>query len=195
MKKVFIYPHYANPYQTMLYQAMEKDNKIVVSYFDDLYLNKHRYLDPILYPIPLLLNRLKGYKTFHIHWQNFAFKTPVSVINKPLSFLYTIFFLFFLKVFRYKIVWTIHNLVPHEPVTSNDLLITRILCKWSDVKIANSQETINKLKSMRLNTTKTIVIPLGNFIGYYKNSVTIKKAKEKLEIKENEFVVLYFGYS
>lgn len=186
---IIVYPRYDNPYQHLLYSEIESRNiKYSIQYF---YAPNGftGYLD--LFVI-LLFKRISGYKIFHLHWINFTVNTPI--FTKYFSYINTLFFLSYVKILNYKLVWTVHNITPHEKQTINDLYITKYLCKIADALIVHSQTTINELNNLACNIAKTIIIPLGNYNGVYKNTITKTQARKILGIPDNKFVYLYFGY-
>ncbi|HSW96465.1 MAG TPA: glycosyltransferase [Candidatus Saccharimonadales bacterium] len=192
MKKILVYPKYSNPYQSLLYSEVEKNKDIEIKYFTDDIVTFGGYVLMAVLPFYLLKNRFLGFTIFHLHWVLF---TPLSQskVVQSISLLYVLFVILFIKLLGYKLVWTIHNIQPHVTVTANDMLITKFLCKMSNRKIVHSQVTITELKHLHCNTQNCVIIPHGNYIASYENTVTKQEAREYLNIDKNEFVFLFFG--
>jgi beta-1,4-mannosyltransferase len=195
--KILVFPKDSNPYQELLYTKME-----------DLYKGTRiKYLtgptglqsiNLVLLPVLLVLYRMRGYKIFHIHWF-FIFRIPSLDfgIFKILMKYYCIFFLYFSKLLGYKLVWTVHEVISHTAITNKDIsmsrYITQRVSRIADVKIIHSNVAIDEMLENKLNVDHCFVIPHGSYIGVYPDSFTPVKAREKLNIKPNEFVILFFG--
>lgn len=187
--KILAYPLDKGPYQERLYfYIIKAGNK--VSYMNR-FLKKGfpPWLVLPFFPIFLLFYRFLGFKIFHLHWQSFN----LPLINRlpKISLIYSIFCIKLIKIFGFKLLWTVHNLIPHEKATSDDLYVTKILCDLANAKIVHSDETINEMKKLRLNTDNTFIIPHGSFVGVYPNN--FKNTKNKFGFLEKDFVFLFFG--
>lgn len=92
-----------------------------------------------------------------------------------------------------KIIWTAHNLNPHEKKYKN--LIYPTIVKESHGIIVQSQIGKKLLINKYPFAVKKqiITIPHGNYIGVYPNEITKKQARDKLKIIEEETVFLNFG--
>jgi len=186
--KILVYPKDANPYQSLLYTAMKKDNpKIKIRYI---------YNFPLLGSLPLLIiapfMRILGFKLIHIHWPSFGMRLP-SKINQAASYYIFLFTLKWLVLLRYRTVWTVHNVLPHESKTTNDLLCMQKLSFIADAKIVHSKLSLHQMDELGLSTNNTFVIPHGNYIGVYNDEVSRRHARAQLNHKEDEFVILFFG--
>jgi len=195
--KIVVFPEEkgVSPYQELLYDELVKMVNVKVKYFKTKFLGKHIlgiFNLPIL-PKVIWYRLIKKYNTFHIHW-TFPLKFPINnLVLRFISFLYILLFLVLIKTLRYKIVWTVHEILPHGIETSNDLFIRKFLSRISDAKIAHSKTTIDEMTKFGLNIENTFVIPLGNFIGGYQNNTTKNKSRKYLNINKEDFVFLFFG--
>jgi glycosyltransferase involved in cell wall biosynthesis len=189
MKKILVYPYYNSPYQSLLYNEVQKNPDITIKYLRSKYGGSLLLLD---LPLRIIKNRMLGFAIFHLHWVAFT-SASKNKITQLFSFIYTLCIIGFIKLLGYKLVWTIHNIVPHETITANDLFITKLLCKISDRKIVHSQSTINELEKLGCSVQNITIVPHGNYVSYYKDTVTKKDARDFLKIKQNTFVFLFFG--
>jgi beta-1,4-mannosyltransferase len=95
-----------------------------------------------------------------------------------------------------KIVWTIHNLMNHE---RRHLLIERLLQNWlaknASAFIAHSKTAKDRaIQRFGLTDKRPFyVIPIGNSIDTYANTLTRAEARAKLGIEPERFVFGYFG--
>lgn len=134
--------------------------------------------------IKILLFRLLGYKIIHVHW---LYIFPYKFIMR--------FFYFFCKILDIKIIWEIHNIIPH-----NYKEVDKKNSKWffekADAIIFHSENDILRCREI-LMTKKNkinIVIHHGNFNGSYENKITKKEARKILGIPEWKRVILCFGF-
>jgi len=112
--------------------------------------------------------------------------------------LLTLLFIFRLLIFRIggvKLVWTAHNLIPHEskyPLA--DVIFRRIVGKVSNAVIAHGETARQELLSkLGIPLTKTVAIPHGSYIGVYENTIGKSKARRKLNVPDSSLVMLFLG--
>lgn len=184
--KVLIYPKGDNPYQELLYRELRQTPNSTFTYLDATSFNI------LFFPLRLFAKRLQGYTILHLHW--LAFETNIfKIFGKQLSLLLTLWSLTWMKVLGFKVVWTVHNILPHEPLTSNDRFVARYLSKLSAAKIVHSSATLEQMQTAHLDTELTYIIPHGNYDGVYPDTLTRPQARRRLDIKPDEFVILFFG--
>lgn len=168
-----------NPYQDELAKGLEAQGVKVVK---EEYLAKlfRFYLFPRFLPDVL-----------HLHW------LPMVGL-RPLNFIRSLLYIFRLFVFRMcgvKLVWTVHNLIPHEakhPLA--DVLFRRIVGKVSNAVIAHGETARQELLSkLGVPLTKTVVILHGNYIGVYENNIDKSEARKRLNVVDSSLVMLFLG--
>jgi glycosyltransferase involved in cell wall biosynthesis len=187
--KVLIYPKSINPYHELLYSPLRAAHpKDTFTYLAASPLNL------VLFPLAVAVARLQGYKVFHLHWHTFYLDAKYGVPGRKLiSFINTIVCLSAVKLLGYKVVWTVHNVLPHEPQTTSDRFITRFTAKLTSATIVHSAHTIAELREQGADTQKAVIISHGNYDGMYPVSLSRKQARERLGIGPQEKVVLFFG--
>lgn len=184
--KILVFPYDKNPYQRLLYQEVKKLPHIKIKYGWFL-----PYIGAMHMPLYLLLCRISGYKIVHIHW--IAFYTQLSVpYQKKISWYSTLFAFWWMKLLDFKIVWTMHDIVPHEQETTDDLEISKRFAKITSAKIFHSKN--NELDALKQGLTigKKEIIPIGPY-DIYPHNTNFSDARRKLGIKETSFVILFFG--
>jgi glycosyltransferase involved in cell wall biosynthesis len=87
----------------------------------------------------------------------------------------------------------VHNVSTHEKQTLNDTLISRYLAFCSNALIVHSPDTIDQLKKIGIHHSNISIIPHGNYIGYYENSISKQGAQKKLNLSGKKLTFLYFG--
>jgi glycosyltransferase involved in cell wall biosynthesis len=128
--------------------------------------------------------RMKDYKIIHIHW---LYIFPFGFVMKS--------FYYFCRVLGMKIIWEMHNILPHRYSKSD-----RKNCKWfyekSNAIVYHSEGDIGRAKELlRTNTCKkAIVVPHGNFNESYENRISKREARGMLGIPEGKKVILCFGF-
>lgn len=178
--KVIFMPDYRkdNLYQTNLSDALLKQG-VSVHFSGSIIKSTVNYWKPDI---------------IHIHWPYPFMITDsrLTTIVKSTSF---IFWLILLKLFGIKIVWTVHNISDHErkfkhlePLFNN---IFARLCNKLIVHCPSVKTEIEKIYGK--DEFSITVIPHGNYMGQYENNITTEEARNKLRLRENDLVFLYFG--
>jgi beta-1,4-mannosyltransferase len=186
--KIIVFPRGDNPYQHLLSHA------ILGAHPDVQFAFLRASIGVVVcFPLVSLWMRLRGYKLIHVHWPNFGLSYDSSVPRAKLLSLYvSLYNIWCLKVLGFRIVWTVHNVLPHEHLTSNDRLVASYLSRSARAKIVHSQRTIAQMRGLGLNVANCTVIPHGNYIGAYPDRMSRVDARRELRLV-NEFVVLFFG--
>lgn len=109
--------------------------------------------------------RALGYRVAHIHWP--AFYLARSMKWKRISYLMTRTVMLWLDKLGYKIVWTVHNVVPHERQTSDDTAIAVEMSRRAVAVICHSQSSLEDLATVGGRVDRAVLIPHGNYIGMY----------------------------
>jgi len=195
--KILVFPKDPNPYQDLLYSNLENGYAdIQVKYLTGP--TNHQTINLVLLPIVLIIYRLRGFKIFHIHWTYF-FRIPKFDFDflKIIMMYYCVITMIFIKFLGYKLVWTNHETISHEALTSNDInrsrKISRKLSQISDAKIVHSQLVITEMEESKLDLKNIFIIPHGNYNNVYPDTMSRRQARAKLHIKSNEILVLFFG--
>jgi glycosyltransferase involved in cell wall biosynthesis len=95
------------------------------------------------------------------------------------------------QVLGYKIVWTAHDLVPHERVFANDDRARGVLLSKAKVVIALSEATAIELRTLGARSVR--VIPMGSYAEPYPVTMTREKARASFGFDQNDVVVSLIG--
>jgi glycosyltransferase involved in cell wall biosynthesis len=111
-----------------------------------------------------LIMRLQGYKILHIHWL-FQFKLHWQVSKKWKYIMRQWFTLWILitRILGIKIVWTVHDPLPHEKIFDNDLAVSELLINNCSSLIALNKISLEKLQKKN-SKNKVMLIPEGPLI-------------------------------
>ncbi len=185
--RVIAYPRAgANPYQDLLYRPLVDAGRIDVEY-----LNGTRGV-LLLFPLVLAVKRIRGFRVFHLHWPAF-YVAGHRPGRRRLSRWLCVLCLRAVKVLGYRLVWTVHNIVPHRPETTDDLAVARLAARLSDAKIVHSAATVREMAELGLDTAGVHVIPHGHYADAYPRGVSRGAARERLGVAPDAFVFLFFG--
>lgn len=193
--KVIVFPKDNNPYQDFLYNNFDQKN------FTYKYLYFHKtdksYLNLVILLINILYLRFNGFRIFHLHFlYNFSSYSKhkwVKDISLYFYFFFIIFFVTYIRLLGYKLVWTMHEIKPHDKQTINDIFISKYIVKLSNRVIIHSKMTLEKFKENNININNVSIIPIGNYNNYYKNKITKERARKILNLNNTDFIFLFFG--
>ncbi|MFA6005270.1 MAG: glycosyltransferase family 4 protein [Patescibacteria group bacterium] len=86
-----------------------------------------------------------------------------------------------------------HDLTSHEKIFLNDLYISKIIFFMSSAQILNSDATLERIKKLHFITKNSYIVPHGNYVNFYTNTVSQIVSRRLLHIPKDEFVYLFFG--
>lgn len=141
-------------------------------------------------PVKILKYFIFLYKTTFLAWG----KDKAVVHFQFLRLKTDIFFMMFLRLLRIKVVYTAHNIFPHDS-KKYDFIFNYLLYKTAS-KIIIHSETTRKilLTTFKVRTSKLNVIPHGNFDMYINSDpISRREARQKFNLQENDKVLLFFG--
>lgn len=100
-----------------------------------------------------------------------------------------------LRLFGVKLVFTAHNVLPHE-FNRLDYLSRHIIYRCSKSIIVHSEDIKNKIVgTFNIPPKKISIIPHGNFDQYVPvKSISRAEARVKLGLENEDKVILFFGY-
>lgn len=164
-----------NPYNYILYSSLQKLDVNVKGY------SLKRLLNPA------------GYDVLHYHWpENFVGAASKTAAYK--GFAVFCLKLLYAKLWSKKIVWTVHNLAPHE--NRHPQLMKRFyafLYKRVDGFISLTEAGAKEVAKNNVSPHKIAVVPHPHYRHYYPAETTKEAAREKLGIPQDKFVFLFIG--
>lgn len=160
--RVAALPRDANPYQSLLYSAMQ-ENGVEVTYLGEL--TPSRSLNLLLLPAEVLVRGRRGLDIVHLHWV-FGFRLPGRHRVPVVGLLSEAWFRVFLRTVSatgVRLAWTAHNVLPHSPVFGDDVRGRRALVSAADLVIAHSQATLEELAVLGIRPRASAIVPHGPF--------------------------------
>ena len=132
----------------------------------------------------LFLYRGRGFNLIHVHW---LYIFPHRLVMK--------FFTRLIRLLGVKVVWEVHNILPHG-WREIDRKISREFLVNADGLILHSRQDLERIReSLGVDPGQPyIVVPHGNFIGSYRNGIGREAARHRLQIDAVEKVLLCFGF-
>jgi beta-1,4-mannosyltransferase len=187
--KVLAFPRDWNPYQELLYGPMRADPDLGITI---AYSARLPYVWPFAVPMTLVGRRLQGYRILHVHWQALQVSSRVPGSRRLSYWSYRAFYRLALTL-GYVVVWTVHNVVPHETQTTDDVDVSVRLSRIATAKIVHSQHARDQMVARGLDAGETTVIPHGNYIGVYPDTISRDEMRERLGLAPDDVAVLFFG--
>ena len=131
----------------------------------------------------------------HLHWLNKVMSGCASWVEAKMRIEAFVGGLKTLRASGYRIIWTIHNIVPHEAA---DPLFDAALSQ----EVANEVDIIHVLNKFTLeetqpyyqiDTEKLLYCPLPAYFGVYPDHLTRNEARYSLGLGGSDFVFTLFG--
>ena len=98
------------------------------------------------------------------------------------------------KQLGYRIVWTMHNFLPHERrFPQADRLANLGVCRIAHAVVSHCRHGADLLRKFYHRVDGIHVVPHGNFMDVYPNITSRQEARKKLALPEDLFVYLFFG--
>ncbi len=202
MKVTVFAPYYeTQPYVRLYKEALEQQGLIV-------------YLEPE-FNLKWLLTKGRYRDAIHLHWIEEVYKpvksknrsglTKKLIDNRLMSPLWGTLRLAHLsaalslaKLQGKIIVYTVHNLDPHS-TESRLFVILRRIAHWVVSSLAHKVHVHNQysrdiLETVYKRKNGIEVIPIGNYVGYYPNTISQLEARRQLGLPEKAFVYLFLGW-
>jgi len=166
-----------NPYTSLLYKHIEEEDIYVYEFSNKLAISEK-------------------FDILHVHWPEAML---IRVTNPFLAFFYVIKFLISVTVLKSrgtKIVWTVHNLKPHE---TNFFMLRKLYFRWFSLSvdgiIALSKASIDLLFEQYPALIKKPfrVTFHGHYRDVYPNCESRDEARKKLSLSNDQVVLLFLG--
>ena len=151
-------PKDKNPYQQKLINELKKFSVRVD--FDKEPTNSAS-INLLLWPLRLLRLKLGGTQLVHLHWPDrFVPKVFRNYFGRSLAYLNLKGFLFTIQALKLKLIYTAHNLTPHEKLFNEDAKATKLIIESADAVVLHHESSIKDVSSY-IPHEKIYVIPEG----------------------------------
>jgi len=176
----FTLNHPGNPYGPLLAMAMARQN---VTFLPGNYDFEKSWLEETRAEAGVL----------HINWAHHFYKAEdlASSLKKLKRFTDN---LHFAKSLGFRIVWTFHNLYPHErPYPEIDHEAQLVMCQVADEIVAHCQYAADRCAELFHRPDHLSVVPHGNYIDAYANTMSKTDARHRLGISPDARVFTFTG--
>lgn len=179
IKRVAFLPVYPNPYQHLLAQALEVERVGVLK----------------LGAMPGLewLRHERGrVQVLHLHWLSGLY---MARWRTPLQVAAFVARLLFAQRLGYRLVWTAHNMMPHDLAGGPALHIAmrRLVMARADAVIAHCEVGRRELLDRFPRRKPVFMVPIGSYQGVYPLTTDRPEARGRLNLGVDQFVYLFLG--
>ena len=186
---LFVVPWDSNPYQELLYRPMRSTSP---RRLETLYWKRRPWIGIPHFFLLALWAAVRGSRLVHVHWLAWDVRIAMP-LRKQISGAISRAAIWWLRTLRFQIVWTVHNVIPHEEGTDDDLRIGRLLASSAERIIVHSEVILESLRGLGFSTDVAVVIPQGSYVGLYGPSPSRTVARDKLDLHNPGRVLLFFG--
>lgn len=142
--------------------------------------------------IPRIVRSAESPNLIHLHWLP-RFYPDLRGGRRLLKFWLR---LLLLRLLGRRVVWTVHNLYAHEGVCRwmERWLARRVIA--SAARVIVHSETARRLVVEEFgcqDREKIVVVPHGNYVGCYPNTISGEDARARLRLDPQSVVVLFLG--
>ena len=187
--KVLHYVWWRNAHVNSLIAEMQRNNVDARQSRALLPTSTVRILFSPLYPIGY---RLLGYRIIHLHWIAGHFRPSKSTSQFMAKIFYQFFKLFLVcaQLVGIKIVWTTHNVMPHDQIFPDDVKARKYLVKHCAAIFALNQTSYQKLID-NLGAQNVHQIPVAEVV--VAPDASRETTRELLRIGQDEILFSHLG--
>jgi glycosyltransferase involved in cell wall biosynthesis len=129
----------------------------------------------------------------HLNWPHYLYDAP-DLPGRVRRASELVSNLALARSLSYRVVWTVHNLYPHESQSPElDRLVRLAITQLATVVIAHCNFARQQVARHFYRSENVVVIPHGHFMDAYPNTLSHQAARQQLGLGEEHFVYLFFG--
>jgi len=188
---VLIYPADDIRYLTELYRGIKlvEEENLTVEPFPKLTFSNT--LNIFMLPVISPLLRIRGAKIVHIHWiYRFNLIWSKGKTSGALIEYWFKLWICSMKWSGLKIIWTAHNILPHDPIFLDDSKIRKYLVRNSQVVIALSESAEDEI-AIKFAAHQIVVIPEGPL--FHSTTFDRIQFRDKLQVPAENLLVVSLG--
>jgi len=179
--RLIAFPKRTIPYNVCLYAAVEALGVTVVEGY---------------WAGRWLLQNVRAGDVLHIHWPSFLYFDPHSLRKTYTGLLRFIVLLELMRRRGARIVWTAHNLYPHDGGRHelSHRIARRAITRRADIVLAHGPTAAAIVaREFQIPTEKIRVINHGHWIEFHSRTVTAAEARAQLGIETDRYVYAFVG--
>jgi beta-1,4-mannosyltransferase len=129
----------------------------------------------------------------HFHWLEYHYRRPTRT-GSWLALAKFCAKVAFARILRYRVVWSMHNLVPHERETLRlDSVGIRWMTAVANAVIVHCNEGRRLLAECYGRSSRVFRAYLGHYVDVYPQAVERAEARDRLGIDRESALLLFFG--
>ena len=174
-----------NPYQSLMIEGLNKSNNLHA--FNGI---DNRFLGILKTALQLKPDYI------HFDWIQSYYerkKLWMSILLLPFFYFQVLFVKYFTKT---KLVWTLHNVLPHnvKHIWLHKLVRRFFASKCHWIRVFSESSIDRAVTQLGVSKDKFKVIPEGDYVAKYPNTVTKEEARKILDIHTSKIVLLSLGF-
>jgi len=191
VSQVLIYPADDIRYLEELFKGLKliEEEELSVEPFPKLTFSNT--LNVLILPIISPFLRIRGAKIIHIHWiYRFNLIWSKGKMSGDLIEYWFKLWISSLKWSGLKIIWTAHNIMPHDPIFMDDFKIRQYLVRSTHIVIALSENAADEIK-IKFDAQEIEVIPEGPL--FHPTTFSRIDFRDKLQVPAENVLVVSLG--
>ena len=186
---VLQYPNDKNGYLHFLDRALNKNHQQTTGFPE---FSRSNTLNLFLTPFLTPFLRMLGVRIINIHWivGKWQLHWGKNAFIRFILWLWFKFWLYSLKFFRIKIVYTVHDVISHSKVFNNDLAALNFLVKIADEVVCLN--SFSKSQILRSHKDKSCWLVEEGAIQYESNK-SRNEAREQLAVPLENLLIILVG--
>lgn len=173
-----------NPYQKLMMQGLSNSGGLNVYHGSAGKFFAILMTAVKLKPDYIHFDWLHQYYLRRSHWMTYLFY-PLFVLQV----------LIVKHILGIKLVWTLHNITPHDHVYFGPYKWARIFfarqCTW--IRVFSEDTVIKASKELNITIERFKIVPEGSYVGHYPNTFSKEESRSSLSISMDKHVFLFFG--
>jgi beta-1,4-mannosyltransferase len=134
----------------------------------------------------------------HIHWPEslYRYGRGPTALRPLLSSAKLVLFgmrLWAARILGYRLVWTIHQVLPHELLWGLDGRAARVLARACSLLNAHDRSTASSASSLLSASNEIAIVPHGSYVGVYPEGRLRSAVRTELGLSRDSFLFLCFG--
>jgi glycosyltransferase involved in cell wall biosynthesis len=187
MSPIIFYPGDETPYLPRLSEALTSGGTPVSLWRAP---TRSATINLLLGPLWIALLAWRGVKIIHIHW-TYSFSPSSGALLGRIARWWFNIFLISAHAAGVKVVWTAHNVLPHEAVFDDDIAARKVLANRADAIIALSPHGAQRVSELFGVTKVTVIPPVP--LALPTNSTSRDAMRQALGV-DSQTCFTFFGY-
>jgi beta-1,4-mannosyltransferase len=148
---------------------------------------------PHKFRLEKIIDNLPSGAIIHFHWPSMLYASPIREIAEKRLALWSNFLVEIARSCR--VVWTAHNVFPHEnPFPDLDLKARQLLVAHCDHIVVHCRLAVDRLQAEFGVLPPVSILPHPNFLDEYPSPPDRTAARRVLRIPDSIFLFLMFGW-